>query len=591
LADLSQAYRIREWRARGEYVYQRLRETAQRSGDKLFLYLLAKRAAPRWLIVPNAIAATVDYAILNDIASRVEVAYVDLNHVRHIPEFTLQQIADPEKTVEWNIAQIGADQVWSTFGVTGTGVVIGSLDTGVMYDHPALVDQYRGNSGGGNFEHNYNWYDLINGVNLPYDDNGHGTMAMGIALGDDGGSNQIGVAPGAKWIAIKALTSEGFGSDADLHAAMEWMLAPTDLNGANPDPNKRPHVGLNLWGSAGCGNEFQFDLQVWRAAGILPVFSAGGGGPGCSTIGSPADLPEAVTAGSTDEFDSIASFSPRGPSCMGLAKPDISAPGVNIRTSYNNGGYVITSGTGWSASHLGGTAALTWSANPDLTLDQMLDNIYKTALSRWDGQCGNPQPPNDVYGWGRIDAFEAVSLTLGQSSLDELPWLNVEPRFGEIIPGNGVSINLGFNAGNYGAGNHLGYLDINSNDPISPHIAIPVTMTVKIPCLLVKAIPKDTPIVIPPGGGWYDFRTGIKNVCDDPRNFDLWMVISRGDGEVYISGTRDVALDVGGTFILELRRLVPESLPPGVYTHSILVGSFPEVIEASDDFNWKKDSP
>src|SRR4030065_110830 len=321
--------------------------------------------------------------------------------------------ASPD-TVEWNIAKIRADLAWSTFGVTGEGAVVGIIDTGVMYDHPALVNSYHGNLGGGTFDHNYSWFDFVNGQPEPHDPIGHGTWGAGIVSGDDGTGNQIGVAPGVDVIAVRACDYAC--SDVDLLDALDWMLAPTNLNGQNPDPTKAPDVVLGMWGGGGCDPFFQPSLSALRAAGILPVFAPGGSGPSCATIGSPAALPEALAAGATDQNDMIASFSARGPGCNGEIKPDLSAPGVHIRTRTNGPGYIITSGTSWSAAHAAGAAALVISADPLLGPNEVEDILFSPAQCLESFQCGGtpcPDGANNVYGYGRIDAFEAVSVTIG----------------------------------------------------------------------------------------------------------------------------------------------------------------------------------
>ena len=130
--------------------------------------------------------------------------------------------------------------------------MVANIDTGVQYNHPALVNQYRGNLGGASFDHNYNWFDpsSVCPSPVPCDNNNHGTHTMGTMVGDDGGTNQIGVAPGARWIAAKGCETNNC-SDAALLASAQWILAPTDLNGSNPRPDLRPDIVNNSWGGGG----------------------------------------------------------------------------------------------------------------------------------------------------------------------------------------------------------------------------------------------------------------------------------------------------------------------------------------------------
>lgn len=483
-ADLSPAYAIADWAERGRFVYARLQETAARSGGKLHDWLEAAGAQPQVLLTANAIAATLDRPLLEAVAARPEVAGVDVDEaVPVLPAAPGVPQAGPD-AVEWNIARIRADEAWATLGVTGTGATVGCVDTGVMYTHPALVAAYRGNLGGGSFDHNYHWFDFVSGQGAPYDDNGHGTFVTGVMVGDDGGANQIGVAPGARWIAVKACSGGGSCPLSALHAALAWMLAPTDLSGANPDPARRPQVVLGAWGSMGCDGEFQLDLMALQAAGILPVFGVGGFGPGCCTMASPADLPEAMTAGATNASDVIAPFSSRGPSCYGEIKPEVAAPGVNIRSSFNDGGYTVWSGAAASSAHLAGTAALVFAADPTLGPLGVEAIITATALCIEDPSCGGtpcPDGANNVYGWGRIDAFEAVSLTLSGQEFD-IPWLAESPISGTLGPGEGLPVSVIFDAAGLAPGSYWGMLDVESNDPLNPHVVVPVTLTVRLPC-------------------------------------------------------------------------------------------------------------
>ncbi len=480
--DLDTAFAIHDWGERGRFVLQRLEEMVQRH-DALYRWLVAAGAEPRWLPAAGAIATTVDAALLEALAGRPEIASIRLNRAFPLAPSFPGEAAVPT-TVEWNIARIRADEAWATFGVTGTGVTIGNIGTGVMYDHAALVRSYRGNLGNGQFDHNYHWFDFVNGQPAPYDDVGHSTFGMGIAVGDDGGTNQIGVAPGARWIAAKACSS-GLGcTEEDLLAAMQWMLAPTDLNGANPLPELRPHVVFNMWGGGMCDPFFQAAVQAWRAAGILPVFAIGGTGPGCGTVASPADLPESFCAGVTDSNDNIAPFSARGPSCYGRLKPEAAAPGVNVRSSYHDGGYTTMSGTSWAAAHLAGTAALVLSADLALGPEGVMAAITSTALCRTDLTCGGEPCANNTYGWGRIDAFEAVSLTLSHPS-DPLPWLREAPAGGTLAPGERLGVAIAFDAEGLEPGLYQGWLEVQSDDLVSPSIVLPVTLTVVAPCQAV----------------------------------------------------------------------------------------------------------
>jgi subtilisin family serine protease len=218
-----------------------------------------------------------------------------------------------------------------------------------------------------------------------------------------------------------------------------------------------------------------------------------GDGPGCATVRSPSDLPEAITSGATDINDVISPFSPRGPSsCGGEIKPEVAAPGVNIRSSSNDGAYQTWSGSSLAAPHLAGTAALVLSADPTLSQIELTTILTETALCIEDLSCGGtpcPDGANNVYGWGRIDAFEAVSLTLDGISYD-IPWLSEDPAGATLGAGEGISLSVTFDAAGLKPGAYLGLLDVESDDPVAPHVSVPVTLTVdpELPCDPVDVI-------------------------------------------------------------------------------------------------------
>jgi subtilisin family serine protease len=308
--------------------------------------------------------------------------------------------------LEWGIANINADDVWSQFGVQGEGITIANIDTGVQFDHPALVSHYRGTTGNGTFDHNYNWFDATdNCPAAPCDLNGHGTHTMGTMVGDDGAGNQVGVAPGAKWIAANGCCP----NDQALIASGEWLLAPRDLAGNNPDPSRRPNIINNSWGTQVPSNDpFMEDvLTAWKEAGIFAVFSNGNIGSGCESSGAPGSRTLAYSVGAYDINNTIGGFSSRGPGQDGTMKPNISAPGVNVRSSVPGNAYANFQGTSMAAPHVAGSVALLWSAAPALIgdVDETRALLDETAVDTEDLQCGGTADDNNVYGEGRLDAL------------------------------------------------------------------------------------------------------------------------------------------------------------------------------------------
>ena len=324
--------------------------------------------------------------------------------------------------MEWGVDRINAPQVWSTYNDRGENIVVGNVDTGVLYTHGALVAKYRGNLGGGNFNHNYNWWDpsAVCGRGTPCDNNGHGTHTMGTMVGDDGdpGTNQIGVAPHATWIAAKGCETNSCSTNALLSSG-QFMVAPTNLNGQNPQPNLRPDIVSNSWGNGNGGDTFyQAIVQAWVASGIFPSFASGNSGPGCGTVWSPGSYSESYTVGSFDINNVIASSSSRGPSPLGgIIKPNIAAPGVNVRSSWNNGSYQILSGTSMATPHLSATVALMWSAVPALrrNISGTEAILNQTAIDTA-GTCGGTTENNNTWGEGKLDALAAVAAAVGPTA-------------------------------------------------------------------------------------------------------------------------------------------------------------------------------
>ncbi|MEH7353506.1 S8 family serine peptidase [Neobacillus drentensis] len=363
--------------------------------------------------IVNAIAVTGTQEVMEKAAAFLEVEKILPNETRQlfVPEKTagtsLQEPAAGTNSIEWNIDRVGAPAVWE-MGIDGSGVVIGSIDTGVQWDHPALKEKYRGfNKATGQADNTYSWFDATSGQTTPYDDHGHGTHTTGTMVGSEpNGSNIIGVAPGAKWIAVKAFTPDG-GTDADLLEAGEWMMAP----GGNPD--KAPDVINNSWGGGpGLDEWYRPMVQAWRAAEIFPEFSAGNtnlgnpGGPG--SVANPANYPEAVATGATDINNKLGGFSLLGPSPYGEIKPELSAPGVNIRSAVPGGSYEGGwNGTSMAGPHVSAAIALLKQANSSLTVDDLERILQTTAIPLTDNKY--PTSPNNGYGSGLLNVFDAVS--------------------------------------------------------------------------------------------------------------------------------------------------------------------------------------
>ncbi|GAB3798958.1 S8 family serine peptidase [Virgibacillus kimchii] len=359
--------------------------------------------------IVNALAVTGTEKTAHEIASRPEVKSVILDKNEKLTP--IENKSFENSGIEWNIDRVGAPEVWED-DVTGEGVVIANLDSGVSWQHPALKRQYRGfdPDDPDNASHEFNWHDAVLGANSPMDSDGHGTHTMGTMVGqEEDGANQIGVAPGAEWIAVRAFYG-GSGYDHHILEAAEWVLAPTDEYGV-PHPDKAPDIVNNSWGGRPVNNDWFLPMvQAWRAAGIVPVFSVGNAGlfddPVPGSAAAPGNYEESIAVGATDEDDILAEFSLRGPSEMGVLKPDLAAPGVNIRSSTRDDSYTENNGTSMAAPHVAATISLMLEVDPDLTIEQIEDVLKLTAAERTDEDY--PDSPNNGYGYGLLDAAAAV---------------------------------------------------------------------------------------------------------------------------------------------------------------------------------------
>src|SRR5207249_676537 len=236
--------------------------------------------------------------------------------------------------------------------------------------------------------------------------------------------NQIGMAPGAKWIGCRNMDG-GNGTPARYIECMEFFLAPYPIN-CTPnegDPSKAPDITINSWGcpaSEGCSaNTLQAAVEAQAAAGIQMVVAAGNSGPGCSTASDPPSFYAAsYTAGALSTgFDTIAGFSSRGPVTRdgsGRIKPDITAPGTGTRSACNSSDtcYTTASGTSMATPHIAGAMGLLWCALPSLRhqIAMSRDTLNNAAVHISSTLCGAAGPPNNVYGWGRVDIAAAVGM-------------------------------------------------------------------------------------------------------------------------------------------------------------------------------------
>lgn len=447
-ADVEEAMSLASKTEKAQFVFDRLRQTAVRSQARLGQILHEKGvfANSFWLV--NAIAVERgDLALARLVADLPEVKSLVPDPNVHFDgpfEATKPAAADDRSGIEWGLNMINAPAVWA-MGFTGQGITIGGADTGYDWTHPAIQPHYRGYfAPTDTSDHNYNWHDAIhaasplNGDTLnpcgfdaqrPCDDNSHGTHTMGTMTGDDGQGNQIGVAPGARWVGCRNM-ERGWGKPSSYIECFQWFLAPTDLAGQNPDVSRAPHVINNSWycsAEEGCVDTtvnalIHAALVNLRTSGVVVVVSNGNFAQGhqCFTTGfAPGYFEESFSVGATDEGDTLTGFSSRGPIDVDgsfRTKPNVAAPGANVRSSVPGGGYANFWGTSMAGPHVAGLVALVLSAAPQLAGNvEVIENIIEqTAVVKHDWvNCGNaPDEFNNAYGHGRVDAWQAVNFAL-----------------------------------------------------------------------------------------------------------------------------------------------------------------------------------
>lgn len=437
-ADISAAYTMTDHDARGWYVYETLRDHARRTQQALRSRLDRAGIKSRSFWAVNALTTTADDALLRELSGRADVKRIESNRPLRWVEDPVEDhlsLGPLEPTaVEWGVGNVNAPAVWA-LGYTGVGIVLANQDTGFEWQHAALLRQYRGWDGS-TADHDYNWHDAIHSgggscgadAAAPCDDNGHGTHTVGTSIGSDGGSNQIGVAPDARWIGCRNM-DEGVGTPATYTECFQFFLAPTEIGGTNADPARRPHVMNNSWAcppSEGCAaTTLQTAVQNAEAAGIFVVASAGNAGPGCASVSDPPALYAATfTVGAISSANVLAPFSSRGPVAVdgsGRMKPDLSAPGSGVRSSIPTGIYGVKSGTSMASPHVAGVVALLWSARPELvrdiaaTRDVLLATANPAVTVSPAQTCGgipHTAVPNNSFGHGRVDVLAAVNAAM-----------------------------------------------------------------------------------------------------------------------------------------------------------------------------------
>ena len=433
-----------------EHVTSKLKEFSVRSQADLISQLneLASTSQVRkiksiWIV--NVVNCEMTKNAIELLSEREDISSIDYDEERNILLTPTYEKESGEylhemrngREITWNVLKVNADDVW-TQGYYGSGVIVAVLDTGVNYNHTDLNDHLWSHP-----DYPNHGYDFVNSDDNPMDDHGHGTHCAGTVAGDGTSGSQTGMAPEASIMCVKLLNNEGGGYESVCWEAIEFAVD----NGA--DVLSMSFGWQHSWGT---------NRTAWRnvmdyayAADIFASVAAGNEGNQQSTypipdnVRTPGDCPppwlhpdqtltgglsSVVCIGATDINDNLAGFSGRGPVTwedvtefndyaynpeMGLIRPDISAPGDNIKSlaHYSNTGYE----SGWSGTSMAtpcaaGVIALMLSKDYTLTPAQLDQIIEENA-----GVAQNPK--NNNFGSGRIDAL---------ASINAIPILNTPPN-------------------------------------------------------------------------------------------------------------------------------------------------------------------
>ncbi|MBU0489185.1 MAG: S8 family peptidase [Bacteroidetes bacterium] len=405
---------------RTAFVYHALINLAEEDQNEIMQFLHSRQiTGNRNLWIVNAVAVELPEALIYEIAMRSDVELLELNELSNMQPARPVRI-EPSETRDVGFAEQGlkairADFMWQ-LGYSGRGKVLYSIDTGVWPQHPGLGGRFMGY-----FKPmDQAWHGFDSPI--PVDKSGtHGTHTIGTILGlDEATHDSIGAAMNSYFI-----SSDPVATDmayvrplTDFILAFEWAFNP---DGDTNTWNDVPAVINNSWGydhatTDTLCNSYASDMfGNLELAGIANVFSAGNSGPGATTIGMPQHITiNEITCFTVGALNAnvvgypIATFSSRGPGvCPGsgavLIRPEVAAPGEDVRSAINQTQYALYSGTSMAAPHVSGAVLLLKEAFPFLTGPEILTALYYSA-----DDLGDPGEDN-TYGNGMINLENAYN--------------------------------------------------------------------------------------------------------------------------------------------------------------------------------------
>jgi serine protease AprX len=371
--------------------------------------------------------------LVKKIASRSDVLEIVSSRSEDLHFETAQGEISPisksaNPNVEWNLIISKAPFIWKN-GAEGEGVTVANIDTGVFFNHPGLIKQYRGDAN----NHDFAWWDGVRSGSanscptaskIPCDDHGHGTHTIGTQVGATA-TDIVGIAPKAKWIACRGFRS-GYLVAGAVEGCMQFFFAPTKQDGSGADPSLAPDVIGHSYGVPD-STALERAFKAVEEAGVINVASAGNS-RSCRTIARvPGIYKKSFTVGALGyQSARIASFSSKGPGTRPDApqKPEIAAAGERVNSWSHRGGKTPMSGTSMSGPLVAGAVAALWSKFDDFKnkIEETI-KIFERGIDPIDNQeCGSSRPhPNYVYGYGNLNVekaylkMEAASKNKSQS--------------------------------------------------------------------------------------------------------------------------------------------------------------------------------
>jgi len=376
------------------------------------------------LWIDNIIVVKATQEALDILVMREDVSLISPNYKIELIKPIDEKISDSLLTAntEIGLERIRVDELWP-LGFTGKGRLVCNFDTGVDGTHDALESRWRGNDSRYVNNPGWAWFDPVTSTDFPFDSDTHGTHTMGTICGlDESTDDTIGVAFGAEWISAGFLDRVSIPQTiSDAILSFQWVVDPDEDPSTVwdvPDVCSNSYGTYTIHGYPPCYEALWGSIDAVEAAGIVVLFSAGNFGSDPVTLASPADRATTdLTAFSVGAVDGnsnnlpIASFSSRGPSyCTesgsAAIKPEVVAPGINVRSSIP-GGYGTKTGTSMACPYVAGVVALMRQADPNLTVDEIKQILLNTATD-----LGTSGEDND-YGKGIIDAYEALESVNG----------------------------------------------------------------------------------------------------------------------------------------------------------------------------------